>query len=71
MSPSVRGITRFAATNAAQHVNTSGDGRRIVVLAFDLHQSDLPLQVAFPLLISNIIGYLAPGSGAVKLSWSF
>jgi Ca-activated chloride channel family protein len=40
------------------------DGRRIVVLAFDLHYSDLPLQVAFPLLLSNIIGYLAPGSGA-------
>lgn len=40
------------------------DGRRIVVLAFDLHQSDLPLQVAFPLLLSNIVGYLAPGSGA-------
>jgi hypothetical protein len=40
------------------------DGRRVVVLAFSLQQSDLPLQVAFPLLISNIIGYLAPGSGA-------
>jgi Ca-activated chloride channel family protein len=34
-----------------------------VVLAFALQDSDLPLQVAFPLLISNIIGYLAPGSG--------
>jgi hypothetical protein len=40
------------------------DGRRVVVLAFDLHNTDLPLQVAFPLLISNIVGYLAPGSGA-------
>jgi hypothetical protein len=40
------------------------DGRRVVVLAFDLHDSDLPLQVAFPLLLSNIVGYLAPGSGA-------
>jgi Ca-activated chloride channel homolog len=40
------------------------DGRRIVVLAFDLHDSDLPLQVAFPLLLSNIVGYLVPGSGA-------
>lgn len=40
------------------------DGRRIVVLAFDLHASDLPLQVAFPLLLSNITSYLAPGSGA-------
>ncbi|NJK79549.1 MAG: VWA domain-containing protein [Chloroflexaceae bacterium] len=40
------------------------DGRRIVVLTFDLLKSDLPLQVAFPLLLSNIINYLAPGSGA-------
>ncbi|NTW98311.1 MAG: hypothetical protein HGB28_07185, partial [Oscillochloris sp.] len=40
------------------------DGRRIAVLAFDLHNSDLPLQVAFPLLLSNLISYLAPGSGA-------
>lgn len=40
------------------------EGRRVVVLAFDLHNSDLPLQVAFPLLLSNIISYLAPGSGA-------
>jgi Ca-activated chloride channel family protein len=39
-------------------------GRRIAVLAFDLHQSDLPLQVAFPLLLSNLVSYLAPGSGA-------
>lgn len=39
------------------------EGRRIVILAFALQDSDLPLQVAFPLLISNIIGYLAPGSG--------
>lgn len=39
-------------------------GRRIAVLAFDLHQSDLPLQVAFPLLLSNLMSYLAPGSGA-------
>lgn len=40
------------------------DGRRIVVLAFDLLKSDLPLQVAYPLLLSNIINFLAPGSGA-------
>jgi len=39
------------------------EGRRMVILAFALQDSDLPLQVAFPLLISNIIGYLAPGSG--------
>jgi Ca-activated chloride channel homolog len=40
------------------------EGRRVVVLAFDLHNSDLPLTVAFPLLLSNVMGYLAPGAGA-------
>ncbi len=40
------------------------EGRRIAVLGFDLHNSDLPLQVAFPLLLSNLMSFLAPGSGA-------
>jgi Mg-chelatase subunit ChlD/uncharacterized membrane protein len=40
------------------------DGRRVAVLAFDLRRSDLPLQVAFPLLLSNLTGWLAPGSGS-------
>ncbi|MEM8531700.1 MAG: BatA and WFA domain-containing protein [Chloroflexota bacterium] len=40
------------------------DGRRVVVLAFRLQDSDFPLQVAFPLEVSNIMSYLAPGSGA-------
>ena len=35
-------------------------GRRIAVVAFDLHDSDLPLQVAYPILFSNLIGYLLP-----------
>ncbi len=39
------------------------DDRRVAVLAFDLHRSDLPLQVAFPLLLANLSGWLAPGSG--------
>jgi Ca-activated chloride channel homolog len=37
-------------------------GRRAAVLAFDLRRSDLPLQVAFPLLTANLTGWLAPGS---------
>jgi Ca-activated chloride channel family protein len=37
-------------------------GRRIAVLAFDLHRSDLPLQVAFPVLIANLSNWLAPPS---------
>ncbi len=35
-------------------------GRRAAVLTFDLRQSDLPLQVAYPILFSNLINYLVP-----------
>ena len=36
-------------------------GRRVAVLTFDLHDSDLPLQVAYPILMSSLVNYLAPG----------
>jgi hypothetical protein len=35
-------------------------GRRVAVLTFDLHDSDLPLQVAFPILLSNLFDWFAP-----------
>lgn len=35
-------------------------GRRVAVVGFDLHESDLPLQIAFPILFSNLLEYLAP-----------
>jgi len=35
-------------------------GRRIAALTFDLRESDLPLQVAYPILFSNLINYLVP-----------
>jgi Ca-activated chloride channel homolog len=35
-------------------------GRRVAVLAFDLRDSDLPVQVAFPILFANLVDYLAP-----------
>jgi len=38
------------------------NGQRIAALAFDLRESDLPLQVAYPILFSNLINYLAPPS---------
>jgi len=40
-------------------------GRRVAVLAFDLRDSDLVLRVAFPLLLSNLMSYLAPGTGGL------
>ena len=36
------------------------DGHNVAVLAFDLHDSDLPLQPAFPLLVRNLVTYLIP-----------
>ena len=37
-------------------------GRQIAVLAFDLHDSDLPLQIAFPILLANLMQWYAPAS---------
>ncbi len=37
------------------------EGRRMVVMPFDLRQTNLPLSAAFPILIANVIGYLEPG----------
>ena len=36
-------------------------GGRVAVLGFDLHDSDLPLNVSFPVLIGNLLDWLAPG----------
>lgn len=36
-------------------------GRRIAILTFDLRDSDLPLRVAFPVLMANITSWLSPG----------
>ena len=36
-------------------------GRRIAIITFRLQDSDLPLQIAFPVLMANITGWLNPG----------
>ncbi|HJP70352.1 MAG TPA: BatA and WFA domain-containing protein [Candidatus Limnocylindria bacterium] len=41
------------------------DGTRLAVIGFDLGESDLPLQVAFPLLTSNLVDFLLPASDGV------
>jgi Ca-activated chloride channel homolog len=38
------------------------DGRRVAVIGFDLHQSDLPLQPAFPILMHNLLERLVPAT---------
>lgn len=37
------------------------NGYRVAIVTFDLHDSDLPLQIAFPILMANITGWLSPG----------
>jgi Ca-activated chloride channel homolog len=37
------------------------DNRHVAILAFDIRRSDLPLQVAFPLLLANLADWLSPG----------
>jgi hypothetical protein len=41
------------------------EGRRVAILAFDLHQSDLPLRPAFPILVANLVNYLSPGASSL------
>ncbi len=43
-------------------------GRRFALIGFDLGESDLPLQTAFPLLMSNLIEYLLPPGDSVMPS---
>lgn len=40
---------------------TEARGQRIAALAFDVADSDLPLRIAFPLLMSNAVHWLAGG----------
>lgn len=37
---------------------------RLAVLTFDLHDSDLPLQIAFPILVANLTDWLLPRGSA-------
>ncbi|MBA3870451.1 MAG: VWA domain-containing protein [Anaerolineae bacterium] len=38
------------------------DGRQIAIMTFDIHDSDLPLQITWPILMSNLLEWFAPSS---------
>jgi len=40
--------------------------RRVAVITFDLHDSDLPLQVDFPILLANLTGYLLNSDASLQ-----
>ena len=53
-----RGDVSIASAFGVPMIVTRDDGgRRYVALAFDLRNSDLPLRVAFPVLMLNIVDY--------------
>jgi Ca-activated chloride channel homolog len=65
------GMTPVVATPAGASLVASGevDGERVALIGFDLDESDLPLQVAFPLLVSNLVDALLPaGEGVLPSS---
>jgi hypothetical protein len=37
-------------------------GRQIAVMAFDLRDSDFPLQIGFPVLVANLLDWFTPGA---------
>jgi hypothetical protein len=38
------------------------DGRQVAILTFDLHESDLPLQIAWPVMMANLLDWFTPRS---------
>ncbi len=40
--------------------------QRVAVIAFDLHQSDLPLQIDFPILMVNLTRWLVPTNNSMQ-----
>ncbi len=36
------------------------EGRQVAILTFDLHRSDLPLQIAWPILLANLMQWYTP-----------
>src|SRR3972149_6046816 len=58
-----RPVAIDSKTNAPLLIVGEQNGRRLGVLAFDLRRSDLPLRVAFPILIANLVDALVPGGG--------
>lgn len=61
------GLRPVVATPAGAPLVAVGDagGQRTAVIGFALSESDLPLQVAFPLLMSNLVDHLLPAAEGI------
>ena len=64
LADGLRPVVSSVAGNALVAVGRV-DGRGVALLSFALGDSDLPLQVAFPLLMSNLVDALLPSSDGI------
>ena len=60
LKPAVWAQTIIAAPESPLLVAGDVENRHVAVLGFDLHDSDLPLQPSFPILIQNMTGWFLP-----------
>lgn len=59
------GGTPVIASGGQTLLSVAENGRqRIAVLGFDLHESNLPLQADFPILVQNLLAWLLPEAAA-------
>jgi Ca-activated chloride channel homolog len=64
LADGMRHVVETPAGNPLVAVGEVG-GRRIGLIGFDLGESDLPLQIAFPLLMSNLTEVLLPATEGI------
>ncbi len=50
----------ISAEGGALLLAGEADGRQIAILPFDLHESDLPLQITFPILMTSLLEWYSP-----------
>jgi Ca-activated chloride channel family protein len=64
------GETLIRAGDDPLFIAGDSGGRQVGIFTFDLRDSDLPLQITFPVLISNLLEWYAP-SGAIASGTTF
>jgi Ca-activated chloride channel homolog len=60
LQPALWAHTVINAPETSLLIAGENNNRRVAVLGFDLHESDLPLQPAFPILMHNMTNWLLP-----------
>ncbi len=60
LKPALWAQTIISAPETPLLLAGEDDNRRVAVLGFDLHESDLPLQPSFPILLHNLTSWFLP-----------